>query len=187
MEESSTTAVAQSTTPKVNGWSLALGILMVFSGMVGIMTPVATTAFTAIFLGWFLVFGGVMQFIGGIIDRKNGDFWVNVAVGIAMFIGGIFVLSNPVISVVSLTFMFGIFFMVDGVSKIFISITKRPARWGWMLTSGIIGVILAFLILTKILASSLILLGTLVGIYVLFGGMELIMTYFISKELSNKK
>jgi uncharacterized membrane protein HdeD (DUF308 family) len=182
MEDTNTTTAVQPTAPKLNGWSLALGILMVISGIFGIMTPVATTVFSVVFLGWFLIIGGIMQFIGAIIHRKQQNVWLGMFIGILVLLLGILVTTHSVASVFSITLMLGIIFLIDGVVKTFSSVFKRPARWGWILFSGLISILLGLMVLFNLIASSFLLLGTLISIYVLFGGIELIVAYSQSKK-----
>jgi len=182
MEGTTTTASPQAVEGKLDGWSLAFGILLVFSGMFAIMSPVPTTYLTAIFFGWFLLFGGIMQFIGAIMDRKNGKVWLGMFLGVLAFVLGLMMISKVIVSIVTITVFLGVLFLVDGVSKSIMSVATRPAHWGWMLTSGLISILLAFMVLTKVLVASALLIGTLVGIYAVFAGMEIIVMYYATKK-----
>ena len=168
--------------PKMNGWYLALGILLVISGIAALMSPVATTVMTNVFLGWFLVFGGIIQFFAAIVNRKDANVWMGMLMGVLATVLGLMMVSSVAASVISITLMFGIFFGVDGVVKIFQSLAKRPEHWGWLLTSGIISLILSVMILTSLLGSALVMLGIFVGIYMMFAGIEIIVLYYASKK-----
>ncbi len=174
--------VEQTMMPQVNGWYLAMGIFLVISGIIALVSPVATTVVTNVFIGWFLIFGGVIQFFAAIINRKEGGMWIGMIMGVLALILGIMMINNPIASVVSITLMMGIFFGVDGITKTFQSIAKRPVHWGWMLTSGLISLLLAAMILMNLFASSTMMLGIFAGIYMLFAGMDIIILYSISKK-----
>ena len=166
---------------KMSGWYLALGIFLIFAGVVAMMSPVATTFMTNIFLGWFFIFGGIIQFFAAIINRKDGGMWIGMLMGVLALILGFLMVSNMLASMVSITLVMGIFFGVDGVVKMFQSIAKRPAHWGWLLASGIISLILSIMILTSLLGSSLVMLGIFAGIYMMFAGIDIIILYHSSK------
>ncbi len=168
--------------PQMNGWYLTMGIFLVIAGIVALVSPIATTAITNVFIGWFLIFGGVIQFFAAIINRKEGGMWIGMIMGVLALVLGIMMINNPIASVVSITLMMGIFFGVDGVVKTFQSIAKRPLHWGWMLTSGLISLLLAAMILMNLFVSSTMMLGIFAGIYMLFAGIDIIILYSISKK-----
>jgi len=168
--------------PKMNGWYLAMGIFLVLAGIAALLAPIATTVVTNVFIGWFLVFGGIVQFFAAIANRKESSVWAGMLMGVLAFILGLMMINNPIASIVSITLMMGIFFGVDGIIKTFQSITKRPLHWGWMLTSGLISLLLSAMILMNLFSSSTIMLGIFAGIYMLFAGIDIIILYSISKK-----
>ncbi len=167
--------------PKINGWYLAMGIFLVFAGISALVSPVATTLITNVFIGWFLVFGGIIQFFAAIVNRKDGGMWVGMFMGVLAVILGYMMVSNVAASIISITLLMGIFFGIDGLVKSFQSVLKRPAHWGWMLTSGIISIILSLMIFMNFFVSSTMMLGIFAGIYMLFAGIDIIVLYFASK------
>jgi len=58
---------------------------------------------------------------------------------------GVLFLRHPGEGLLTLSLLLIVFFMVEGISKVIFSLTIRPfPNWGWVLASGIIGVLLAF-------------------------------------------
>ena len=69
------------------------------------------------------------------------------------------------------------FFTIEGVLSIMYALEHKKelsGRWGWMLVSGIIDLILAAIILIGLPGTAVWALGLLVGINMLFGGSALI-------------
>ena len=69
------------------------------------------------------------------------------------------------------------FFVVEGVATIMYAIEHKAqlsSRWGWMLMSGIVDLILAGIIFAGLPESATWALGLLVGINMLFGGTAMI-------------
>jgi uncharacterized membrane protein HdeD (DUF308 family) len=63
--------------------------------------------------------------------------------------------------------------MVEGISKIIFSLTIRPfPNWGWVLASGVIGVLLSLYLLSNP-AAAVWLLGLLIGIMLISEGAAL--------------
>ena len=99
---------------------------------------------------------------------------VSAILGIAV---GILLLLWPLSGVLSLTMILIAFFVIEGIASIMFALDHKrelSGRWGWMLASGIIDLILATIILTGLPGSAAWALGLLVGINMVFGGSALI-------------
>ena len=83
----------------------------------------------------------------------------------------------PISGALSLTLLLSAFFIVEGVASIMYAIDHRnqlTGRWGWMLLSGIVDLILAGIIVAGLPGTAAWALGLLVGINMLFGGTAMI-------------
>jgi hypothetical protein len=70
-----------------------------------------------------------------------------------------------------------VFFTIEGVASVMYALEHRKeltGRWEWMLVSGVVDLILAFIILTGLPGTAAWALGLLVGINMLFGGSSMI-------------
>jgi uncharacterized membrane protein HdeD (DUF308 family) len=70
-----------------------------------------------------------------------------------------------------------VFFIIEGVASIMYAFDHRkqfPGRWGFMLVSGLIDLILAAIIYGGLPGSAAWALGVLVGINMIFGGAALL-------------
>jgi uncharacterized membrane protein HdeD (DUF308 family) len=78
---------------------------------------------------------------------------------------------------VSLTFVLIAFFLIEGVATIMYAIEHRRAlsgRWGWLMVSGILDLILAGIVIVGLPGTALWAPGLLVGINMVFGGWALV-------------
>ncbi len=184
MEETKTNEVAskEKSEEGLNGWSLVLGSLLILTGLFAIMTPVATTLFTEVFISWFLILVGSVQFINAIVERQTGGLWMGIFMGLFAFVLGILLMSHTIAGLVSITMIIGILFVVYGVVKTITAVTVRPPHWGWLLISGLILIVIAVMILTNLIFASLALMGILMGIYMVFVGIEVIVRYYSTKK-----
>jgi uncharacterized membrane protein HdeD (DUF308 family) len=149
----------------------------VLLGVVAIVVPpIATIAFTFV-IGWVFLLGGAAGlFTTFYIGRAPGFWWslISALIGIA---AGVILLARPITGALSLTLVLIAFFVVEGIASIFYAIEHRnqlTGRWGWMLVSGIIDLILAGIILVGLPETAAWAIGLLVGINMLFGGSALI-------------
>ncbi len=160
-------------------WGLFLieGIILVILGIAAIvLPPIATLAFTIV-IGWLFLISGVVGLITTFWMRHAPGFWwalISAIIGIA---AGVVLLAWPISGTLSLTLVLIAFFVVEGVASIMYAIEHRgqlSGRWGWMLVSGIIDLILAGIIFAGLPGTALWALGLLVGINMVFGGAALI-------------
>ena len=156
-------------------WMLFLieGIILVILGIIAVVVPpIATIAFTII-IGWlFLISGGVGLATTFYMRNAPGFWWalLSAVIGIA---AGIMLLVSPLTGTLSLTLVLIAFFVVEGIASIMYAIDHRnqlSGRWGWMLVSGVIDLILAGIIFAGLPGTAAWALGLLVGINMLLGG-----------------
>jgi uncharacterized membrane protein HdeD (DUF308 family) len=160
-------------------WGLFLfeGIVLMILGAAAIVVPqIATLAFTLV-IGWvFLVSGGV-----GLVTtfwmRNVPGFWWALASAVISIAAGIVLIRWPINGTVSLTLVLIAFFIFEGVATILYAIDHKAqlsSRWGWMLVSGIVDLVLAGIIFAGLPESATWALGLLVGINMVFGGTAMI-------------
>ena len=74
----------------------------------------------------------------------------------------------------ALTLLLIVFFMVEGFSKLIFALTIRPfPNWGWVLASGVIGILLSFYLWANLPVTAIWLLGVLIGIQLICEGAAL--------------
>jgi uncharacterized membrane protein HdeD (DUF308 family) len=80
-------------------------------------------------------------------------------------------LRRPGEAVATLALFLIVFFMVEGFAKIVFSLTIRALpNWGWVLASGIVGVLLSLYLLANLNTTAVWLLGVLLGIQLIAKG-----------------
>jgi uncharacterized membrane protein HdeD (DUF308 family) len=73
-----------------------------------------------------------------------------------------------------MTVLLIVFFMVEGISKIIFALTIRPfPNWGWVLASGLVGIVLAVYLWANMPITSEWVLGILLGIMLVSEGAAL--------------
>jgi uncharacterized membrane protein HdeD (DUF308 family) len=161
-------------------WTLFLieGIVLVVLGIAAILLPVIATITFTILIGWLFLISGVVGLVTTLWmrDRVPG-FWWSLLSAIIAIAAGIVLLIWPISGSLSLTLLLTAFFIVEGVASIMYAIEHRnqlSGRWGWMLLSGIVDLILAAIIIAGLPGTALWALGLLVGINLLFGGTAMI-------------
>lgn len=155
-------------------WYLVQSALMIIAGIVALVYPVLSTVAVVFFLGWLLIISGIVQGISLIGARTVPHFWLQLVSVVLFLIVGALFLRNPGESLLTLTLLVIVFFMVEGISKVIFSLTIRPLpNWGWVFISGVIGILLAFYLWASIPLTAIWLLGVLLGIELICEGVAL--------------
>jgi uncharacterized membrane protein HdeD (DUF308 family) len=64
-----------------------------------------------------------------------------------------------------------VFFMIEGISKVVFALTIRPfPNWGWVLASGLVGILLALILWANLPVTALWLVGVLLGLQLISVG-----------------
>ena len=160
-------------------WGLFLteGIVLVVLGVLAIIIPPIATIAVTIFLGWLFLISGVVGLVTTFWARHAPGFWWSLLSAVLAIAAGIVLLGWPVPGAVSLTLLLIAFFIIEGVLSILYAFEHKKelsGRWGWMLISGIIDLILAAIIWGGLPGTAAWALGLLVGINMLFGGSAMI-------------
>jgi uncharacterized membrane protein HdeD (DUF308 family) len=162
------------TVRRYSSWYLIQGALMFIAGIVALVYPFVSSAALVLFLGWILIVSGIVQGIGLIGAQNVPNFWLQLVSAVLSIIVGVLFLRRPGEAVVTLALLLIVFFMVEGFAKIVFSLTIRPLpNWGWVLVSGIIGVLLSIYLLTNLNTTAVWLLGVLLGIQLICEGLAL--------------
>jgi uncharacterized membrane protein HdeD (DUF308 family) len=141
-----------------------------------IVPPLASLAVT-IFLGWMFLVSGIAGLAITFWARQMPGFWWSLVSAALAIVAGVVLLMRPVQGTLTLTIVVGAYFLAEGVTTIMYALEHRrelSERWGWMLTAGLMDIVVAGFIIAGLPGSALWAIGLLVGINLMFGGATLI-------------
>ncbi len=157
------------------GWFLAMGVALSIIGIVAILVPQLVTVATELLIGAVLAAAGIVQIAHALWARDWSGFFLALLAGFFYLVVGALLLTYPLPGVLALTLLVGALFLAAGAFRITMAFLLRPvAGWGWVLASGIVAIIIAFLILVNWPGTALWALGLLVGIELLSAGVGMI-------------
>jgi uncharacterized membrane protein HdeD (DUF308 family) len=172
-EESMSAASAISFAKESVGWSIALSVLMIVAGIFAIALPVSAGFGVELFVAWLLIFSGCAHFVFAWHTRSAGGFVWESLLGVLYVVTGIYLLMHPVAGLASLTLALAIYLLLEASLEFAMGFAVRPLRgWGWLMVDGVITLILALLIWRTWPSSTEWVIGTLVGISMLFSGVS---------------
>jgi len=156
---------------------LTEGIILLILGLVAIVLPPIATLAVELLVGWLLLISGIVGLVSTFIARGAPGFWWSLLSAIVSIAAGIILLWWPPNGALSLTVVLTAFLSIEGIVSIFYALDHKrelSGRWGMMLMSGIIDIVLAGIILAGLPGTAAWAIGLLVGINLVFGGSALI-------------
>ena len=136
------------------GWLLALGILFVILGMIGVGMTVGLTLVSMLFLGMLFILAGFVQ----IVDVFKSHEWRGVVghalIAVLYIMGGGLVIYDPVLASAIVTALIAWVLIIIGITRFIMAIVLRHASgWGWLLFAGIVAIVLGVLSLIVLCGS----------------------------------
>ena len=165
------------------GWFIAIGVILILVGTAAVLFPQITTIAAERLIGWVFVFAGFSQIVHAFWVKDWGAFIWEFLVGVIQAIAGILLLAYPIAGVVTLTLLLAAILVVEGVLRVIASVQIRPdPGWGWMLTGGILSVVLGILLWMSFPSSAVWAVGLLVGLNIIMSGWTLLMIAFAAEK-----
>ena len=106
-------------------WSVILGILAIFLGVLVLRNIWTTVAVLAVILGVYWIIAGIIDFVVAVGDSTYPSRGFTIFMGIIQVIAGIVVVSWPTESLTALTWLLGIWFVILGVLGIVMAFMVR--------------------------------------------------------------
>ncbi len=132
------------------GVFLGEGVVLVVLGLAAIILPSIAGLAVTVILGWLFLVAGIVGLLATASARRAPGLGWSVLSAIAALLAGLVLLWDPLAGLLTLTYVLTAFFLVDGVVIIALAIAHRneaSGRWQWMMSNGVIDVILAGMII----------------------------------------
>jgi len=183
---STTPSALAALAPRAINWSIALSILLIIVGLFAILVPsVSGIAITLVF-GWAMVFSGITHFIFAFKTHTTGGRIWELLVGAVYLFTGFVLLMHPLDSLLVLTLVLAYYLFFEAIVEVIQYFQLRPRHGAvWLLVDGIITFVLAVMIWRAWPVSSVWVIGTLVGISMIFSGVSRLMLSLAAKRVLN--
>lgn len=156
--------------------SLSIGILLIVLGIVAIALPGFSTLFAETWIALFLITAGGAKIAYGFQNRSSQGFIWQILLGVLYIGTGVMLLVTPRTGVLSLTLLLGTFLLTEGVFELIMAFKVRPQKnWLYLLGNGIITLVLGGMIWAQWPLNAPWVIGTLVGVSILFTGISRVM------------
>ncbi|MFP3942844.1 MAG: HdeD family acid-resistance protein [Alphaproteobacteria bacterium] len=147
---------------------------LILAGLIALFYPLFTAAALVSLVGWLLVVSGIFQGITLIGAQNTPNFWLQAISAVLSIIIGFLIIGNAGAALAVASVLLVVFFAVEGLSKIIFSLSVRPLpNWGLVLLSGVLSLVLAFVLWAYIPVGAAWLLSVFLGITLLAEGVAL--------------
>ncbi|MHA3977210.1 HdeD family acid-resistance protein [Halovulum sp. GXIMD14794] len=159
-------------------WLVIMGIVMLVGGFLCLMRPFAASITVTAFAAIAFAIVGVMMIVDAVRDdaESTGGRLLTGLGGAVFLFFALSLVANPLAGLISLTFLAALLFITTGALQAGVAWRLRPQKpWGWMMVSGVISILLGLYIIATLPASSIAILGILLGIDLLSSGVAYVM------------
>ena len=163
--------------------SVVRGVALIVLGIMAMAFPVVASITTTYVVAWVLILAGCTHLLVAWRTEGSSVLWA-AFISFIYVLAGIAILANPLWGIASIALMLGVTLMLEGVLSVFAYFTGEHES-GLVLFSGCITIVLALVILSGWMSTSLWMLGTLVGINLVVRGVFGLAAWMERERLSH--
>jgi uncharacterized membrane protein HdeD (DUF308 family) len=145
--------------------------LLVAAGLVALISPPFASEGLIVLLGWLLIVVGLSKALGLVGTHHVPYFWLDAVSAVLAVVVGWALVSRPEAGLLAVALLMVVFFMVEGIQRVVLGLMIRPmADWGWVLASGVLGILLGLVLASNLGLTARWLIGFLLGLHLIAAG-----------------
>ncbi|WP_158794689.1 HdeD family acid-resistance protein [Granulicella sp. L60] len=173
--------------PKAVNWSIALSILLIVAGLFAVLIPSLSGIAITLFFGWAMIFSGITHLVFAFKTHTTGGRIWELLIGAVYLFTGVYLILHPLDALLALTLILACYLFFEAIVEFIQFFQLRPRHGaGWLVVDGVITLILAIMIWRSWPASSVWVIGTLVGFSMIFSGFSRLMLSLAAKRVLNR-
>lgn len=167
------------------GWLFALGIVFVILGFVGLGMTVFLTLVTVLYFGILILIAGIVQLVNAFRSKENTNIAFHLLVAVLYGLAGVLIIRHPKLASAFFTAILAFLLIFQGALKIYWGFQLREAvhSWFWPLLSGLLSLLLGFIILAHWPISGLWVIGLFIAVEMIFQGWTYIMLALAARSM----
>lgn len=155
------------------GWFVGLGLLSAVLGIIALGLTVTATIVSVVVIGAFMIMTGVTEIVIGFQARSWGRVLYWELAGILYVLAGVFAIAEPFPASLVITLFLGAGLLATGAVRLVLGWrTHDAATRTPLILAGAVTALLGLIIVVGWPGNSLFVLGTLLGIDILFSGVS---------------
>lgn len=165
------------------------GATLFILGALALSMPMMFSFGVSYLLGAVLIASGCLQMFQSWQERREAGVWSKLVSGVVSALVGIAMMAQPLIGLFSVTLLLICYLVVQGFFKISFAVGMRhTGGWVWVAFSGIVSVVLGFVLLSQFPVSALYVIGIFLGIDLMISGLsQLILAFVLGQERRDRQ
>lgn len=155
---------------ELGGMFLLIGALLALLGIAAIIFSYVAGAAAVMLWGALLLISGLVHGLAVFQARNWNGVFVHLLLAVLDVAVGIFCLARTTEALEAVTLVIGVFLVVGGMFRVFGALLAHRRGWGLSVFTGIVGVLLGLLVWKHWPDSSEWVVGTFIGVDLLFQG-----------------
>lgn len=152
------------------GWFVAYGAICLAFGVIALAMAAVSTLAVVFFIALMLILAGGVEITIGFNSRDWPSFFLWVISGLFYVVFGAFALAQPEVAAAVLTVVVGFGFLFAGLVRIWLGYRLPAGPRGYIVFAGVVTTLLGILILAGWPGNTMVILGTLFGVDMVFYG-----------------
>ena len=155
-------------------------VLLIVLGIAAVVLPLFAGLVVGTVIGIVLLISGVVGLASAFSGGPHVHRGWSIASAVIALLAGLLILFYPVAGASLLTFFLGLYLVIDGVTLIGLAMDQRrrgASRWGLVLASGVVDILLAVLLFALGGVGSTVVVGLILGVDLIFAGVALLMLH----------
>ncbi len=154
------------------GWYLLQSLTFVCAGILAMVLPSATGLAFGSVMGSLLIITGLLKAF--VSFKSHIHWWSMLSAAVCIAVGSLLVWP-PASSLITISFLVAVFLLAEGLIEICLAFEYESApKWGWLLLSGVISILLSLVLFIGGAGMALAVLGVMIGVSMLLYGASLL-------------
>lgn len=155
------------------GAPFVLGMLVSVTGVLAIISSFIAGIASVLVFGVLLFVSGLFEIGHAFRVWKSGPGLLYLLAGVLTAVVGALFAFRPLVGLASVTLLVAAYFFASGLFRSIVAAVDRYPRWGYDVFGGVVALILGVIVIAQWPLSSVWLVGTLLGVEMLFRGTSL--------------
>ena len=166
-------------------WLLWTGVLSILAGALSIAVPAVASVAIAIFIGWVLIFAGVVMGMHAFQLRSGRNRSLRMLDAALALLVGIYLVAFPLSGTLTLTLLLAVWFFATGALYLFLAwLARGRPGVGLLALHGALSVALGLLLSVDLPSAAAWAIGLLVGIELIFWGLRALLAARLLKAVT---
>ncbi|NVK39880.1 MAG: DUF308 domain-containing protein [Oceanospirillaceae bacterium] len=165
------------------GWVLALGIVLVVAGVIGLGMTATLGLVSMLYFGFLMLLAAAFQLVAFVRSKGWRDGFWGLLIAVLYLAAGLIMVFDPLLASATLTLLIGSSLIAIGVLRVLMALSLRGTYgWGWTLIGGLLVLALGGVVVSGWPVSGLLFIGLIIAIEIILSGFSYIAVALAARD-----